>query len=383
MPVKQDDQFVDAVKPALESLLSDLQRTTEVLRRAQQRNSQDREFSDVNTSMYSSSSYKDNRRSYDNDIDPIYQEQNVVMRNSQQSNDEYGTGNRNRRSGSGYGNNDTSNNRRSTDNRGSRETSQLNSMLGDLQVDMDKHGIHTIPKGDCAACEKQIIGQVVIALGKMWHPEHYVCCHCGDQIGHKNFFERGGKAYCENDYHDLYSPRCAYCNGPIKDRCITAIGKTFHPEHFTCADCGKQFGEEGFHEKDGVAYCRDDFFRMFAPKCHGCDKPIKNKFITALGTHWHPDCFICQECHRSFAGGAFFEHDGAPFCEQHFHQQRGSLCNECKKPISGRCVSAMGNKFHPEHFVCTYCSKELTRGTFKEANKRPYCHKCYGKINNP
>uniref|UniRef100_A0A914QKP2 Uncharacterized protein n=1 Tax=Panagrolaimus davidi TaxID=227884 RepID=A0A914QKP2_9BILA len=67
--------------------------------------------------MYSSSSYKDNRRSYDNDIDPIYQEQNVVMRNSQQSsNDEYGTGNQNRRSGSGGYGNDTSANRRSTDN---------------------------------------------------------------------------------------------------------------------------------------------------------------------------------------------------------------------------------------------------------------------------
>lgn len=84
-------------------------------------------------------------------------------------------------------------------------------------MDMDKHGIHTIPKGDCASCGKAILGQVVIALGKMWHPEHYVCCHCGEEIGHQNFFERGGKAYCENDYHDLFSPRCANCNGPIRD----------------------------------------------------------------------------------------------------------------------------------------------------------------------
>uniref|UniRef100_A0AC34PXN3 Uncharacterized protein n=1 Tax=Panagrolaimus sp. JU765 TaxID=591449 RepID=A0AC34PXN3_9BILA len=79
MPIKtvnaKDDQFVDAVKPALESLLSDLQRTTEVLRRAQQRNSQERDLSDVNSSMYSS--YRENRQSYDNDIDPIYQEQTV------------------------------------------------------------------------------------------------------------------------------------------------------------------------------------------------------------------------------------------------------------------------------------------------------------------
>ncbi|KAM3723617.1 Paxillin [Dirofilaria immitis] len=171
---------------------------------------------------------------------------------------------------------------------------QLDSMLGTLQKDMSKHGINTIPKGDCASCGKSIVGQVVIALGKMWHPEHYVCCQCGEELGHQNFFERGGKAYCENDYHNMFSPRCAYCNGPIKDRCVTALGKTFHAEHFICAECGQQFGEEGFHEKNGQPYCKTDFFRMFAPKCNGCKNPIKMHFITALGTHWHPECFICQ-----------------------------------------------------------------------------------------
>lgn len=58
---------------------------------------------------------------------------------------------------------------------------------------------------------------MVIALGKMWHPEHFLCAHCGEELGHRNFFERSSRAYCENDYHNLFSPRCAYCNGPIKD----------------------------------------------------------------------------------------------------------------------------------------------------------------------
>ena len=56
-----------------------------------------------------------------------------------------------------------------------------------------------------------------MALGRMWHPEHYRCCQCGDELGRQNFIERGGKAYCEKDYHESFSPRCAYCNGPIKD----------------------------------------------------------------------------------------------------------------------------------------------------------------------
>jgi paxillin len=128
----------------------------------------------------------------------------------------------------------------------------------------------------------------------MWHPQHFTCCHCNDEIGHKNFFERSGKAYCENDYHDLFSPRCGYCNGPIKERCINAMGRQFHPEHFVCAECGKSFGDDGFHEKNGHALCKEDFFRLYAPKCKGCDQAITSKFITALQTHWHPECFVCN-----------------------------------------------------------------------------------------
>ena len=297
--VNNDDQFVDAVKPALESLLSDLQRTTEVLRRANDRGGgqNDRSTSltttTTTTKTTNRNNYSNKRNGYDNqdDIDPIYQEQNfstttkIAPLRDVSDVREADLSNRN-----------SSRNelRSSSAQPNGQSNSHLDSMLGNLQVDMDKHGIHTIPKGDCASCGKAIIGQVVIALGKMWHPEHYVCCHCGEEIGHQNFFERGGKAYCENDYHDLFSPRCAYCNGPIRDRCVTALGKTYHTEHFVCSECGRPFGDDGFHEKDGFAYCKNDFYRIYAPKCQGCKQPIKNKFITALSTHWHPECFTCQ-----------------------------------------------------------------------------------------
>jgi len=47
-------------------------------------------------------------------------------------------------------------------------------------------------------------------------------------------------------------------------------------------------------EKDGKAYCEEDYFNMFAPKCGGCEKPIMADCITALGRQWHPNCFICM-----------------------------------------------------------------------------------------
>lgn len=94
---------------------------------------------------------------------------------------------------------------------------QLDSMLGNLQADMSRQGVNTAQKGCCHACDKPIVGQVITALGKTWHPEHFTCNHCTQELGTRNFFERDGRPYCESDYHTLFSPRCAYCNGPILD----------------------------------------------------------------------------------------------------------------------------------------------------------------------
>lgn len=112
-------------------------------------------------------------------------------------------------------------------------------------------------------------------MGRTWHPEHFVCTHCQEEIGSRNFFEREGQPYCETDYHHLFSPRCYYCNGPILDvslcwlrlcsmsvventqpttrvvmsvqKVVTALDRTWHPEHFFCAQCGSFFGPEGNH----------------------------------------------------------------------------------------------------------------------------------------
>ncbi|XP_016997346.1 leupaxin isoform X3 [Drosophila takahashii] len=257
---------------------------------------------------------------------------------------------------------------------------QLDSMLGNLQANMSRQGVNTVQKGCCNACEKPIVGQVITALGKTWHPEHFTCNHCSQELGTRNFFERDGFPYCEPDYHNLFSPRCAYCNGAILDKCVTALDKTWHTEHFFCAQCGQQFGEEGFHERDGKPYCRNDYFEMFAPKCNGCNRAIMENYISALNSQWHPDCFVCRDCRQPFQGGSFFDHEGLPYCETHYHAKRGSLCAGCSKPITGRCITAMFKKFHPEHFVCAFCLKQLNKGTFKEQKDKPYCHTCFDKI---
>ena len=59
--------------------------------------------------------------------------------------------------------------------------------------------------------------QVITALGKVWHIEHFMCDQCKVPLGTKNFYERDGAAFCEEDYHRIFAPKCNYCNGPIVD----------------------------------------------------------------------------------------------------------------------------------------------------------------------
>lgn len=80
-------------------------------------------------------------------------------------------------------------------------------------------------------------------------------------------------------------------------KCVTALDKTWHTEHFFCAQCGQQFGEDGFHERDGKPYCRNDYFDMFAPKCAGCNRAIMENYISALNSQWHAECFVCRVSH--------------------------------------------------------------------------------------
>ena len=42
-----------------------------------------------------------------------------------------------------------------------------------------------------------------------------------------------------------------------------------------------------------------------------------------------------QVCGVTFPRGNYFEHEGEPHCEIHYHASRGTLCNSCQKPVTG------------------------------------------------
>lgn len=69
---------------------------------------------------------------------------------------------------------------------------------------------------NCASCGKSISGHVLSAMGKKWHPDHFVCKKCGITLEHVAFFEKDGDPYCHLDFHELFSPKCGYCETPIE-----------------------------------------------------------------------------------------------------------------------------------------------------------------------
>jgi len=237
-----------------------------------------------------------------------------------------------------------------------------------------------ISKGTCSTCRRPITDEVMQALGKAYHPTCFRCINCGNPLGTGNFFEQEGQPNCERCYQEQFCPRCAHCNEPVMDRCITALGKKWHVEHFVCTQCLKPFPGGNFFERDQRPYCETCFYDVFAPRCRGCSKAIRGDCINALGSQWHPEHFNCQYCHKSFGGGTFFEFEGLPYCEVHYYQQTGSVCGACNQPITGRCVNALNKKWHPEHFVCAFCMNQLAGGAYTEQNGKPYCKGCYGKL---
>ena len=72
-------------------------------------------------------------------------------------------------------------------------------------------------------------------------------------------------------------PICATCGTPIRGPFIIALGRTWCPEHFNCANssCRRPLENIGFVEEAGQLYCESCFEAYLAPICAKCGVRIK------------------------------------------------------------------------------------------------------------
>lgn len=180
-------------------------------------------------------------------------------------------------------------------------------------------GITRIPV--CSSCSISIRGPFVVALGKTWCPDHFVCQNprCGQKLLDIGFVEEGGFLYCEKDYEQYFAPTCTKCGKPIVGECVNALQKTYHPVCFICYQCKQPIGGNQFHLEDGNPYCENDWRQMFQTMCKGCDFPIEpgDHWVEAMGNNFHSECFNCSTCGVNLEGQPFFAKGGKPYCKKH------------------------------------------------------------------
>ncbi|CAB3371416.1 Hypothetical predicted protein [Cloeon dipterum] len=174
----------------------------------------------------------------------------------------------------------------------------------------------------CIACAKEITrGPFITALGKTWCPDHFMCVNsqCQRPLQDCGFVEEKGDLYCEFCFEQFLAPACDKCRKKIKGDCLNAIGKHFHPECFNCAYCGKLFGNSPFFLEDGLPYCEGDWNELFTTKCFACGFPIEagDRWVEALNNNYHSQCFNCTSCKKNLEGQSFFAKQGRPFCKAH------------------------------------------------------------------
>jgi hypothetical protein len=120
--------------------------------------------------------------------------------------------------------------------------------------------------------------------------------------------------YCHLDWHERFAPRCKHCRTPILGEAVVALGSSWHPGHFFCAECGDPFSAGDTHiEVDGYAWCVSCGTKRTerrAPKCRGCRAPVIGEYIIAFGGEWHDMCFRCAQCDGGFDDGQIFPVDG-------------------------------------------------------------------------
>ena len=113
--------------------------------------------------------------------------------------------------------------------------------------------------------------------------------------------------------------------------------------------------------------------------CRGCSEPIVGKSVKdssgRLTGRYHKSCFVCRTCGDGFPTAEFYVYENAPYCEHHYHELNGSLCNTCNRGIEGQYLETdTREKFHPRCFTCSTCRIPLS-ADYYEVGGRKLCER--------
>nr|XP_057917154.1 actin-binding LIM protein 1-like isoform X5 [Doryrhamphus excisus] len=114
---------------------------------------------------------------------------------------------------------------------------------------------------NCNGCGRDIKnGQALLALGSQWHLGCFKCNICRRMLSGE-YISKDGVPYCERDYQLQFGVQCDACQKFILGKVLEAGDKRYHPECARCSRCDKTFteGEEMYLQGSTVWHpdCRE------------------------------------------------------------------------------------------------------------------------------
>lgn len=197
----------------------------------------------------------------------------------------------------------------------------------------------------CGKCRLEIGAEKITADGKYWHPQCFTCHTCGRSLN-STFFPKGGVHYCVVcvEKQNL----CTFCNKTIPVNTKYSIDGDGNNYHMECMSKKKT--------------------------CSKCNLPITDIEVKALDKLFHPLCFTCTNCNKHLEG-SFVNVGGNPVCQS---CRTGSKpkCGACGQPILKNFTEFNGLLLHSECFVCFKCKVEIGLTPFYNVGGKPICKLC-------
>ncbi|WBW74408.1 RhoGAP Rga4 [Schizosaccharomyces osmophilus] len=105
---------------------------------------------------------------------------------------------------------------------------------------------------------------------------------------------------------------CLKCWNEVKDDfTVSAFGKIWHTNCFTCCSCDKVLNpsSDKYAFDKGSLYCND-----CVKICSHCALPIHEVTVMTGGQAYHPSCFTCSSCHDFLDSTAYAKSKGEMYC---------------------------------------------------------------------
>lgn len=153
----------------------------------------------------------------------------------------------------------------------------------------------------CDACSRPIVGHVVRAGTKAFHPDCFICSgSCKRPITDRKYYNGPNDTLlCSQCYQRIRLaslPICAACGGIIDEESATVAGDLhYHNSCFVCYNCKKELHGTYVRQGNNV-YCPEDHDRLFGQVCTACHKSINGPFLKLGTTCYHQECLKCSEC---------------------------------------------------------------------------------------